>query len=120
MGWLTDSFSRWRPGGLRRAGGYGLAGLGVGLIALQLTQLHPWQHDYFNFLVDRTTPERLRTQYEMNHWGLAYRQGLAQLQERHPGETLVVVGSGRLEHYREILPPAAPAALAGRRQPRRL
>jgi len=107
LGWLAAGFSRWRPSRINRAGVYGLAGLGVGLIALQLTQLHPWQHDYFNFLVDRTTPERLRTQYEMNHWGLAYRQGLAQLRERHPGETLGVVGSGRLEQYREILPPAA-------------
>ena len=116
LGWLAGKFSRWRPG---RAGVYGLAGLGVGLIAWQLIQLHPWQHDYFNFLGDRTTPEYLRTQYEMNSWQLAYREGLEYLLARHPGETLVVRGSRKLERYRQILPPAArqrlPAAAGGRR-----
>ena len=116
LGGLAHRFSRWRPG---RAGVYGLAGLGVGLIAWQLIQLHPGQHDYFNFLGDRTTPEYLRTQYEMNSWQLAYREGLEYLLARHPGETLVVRGSRKLERYRQILPPAArqrlPAAAGGRR-----
>ena len=116
LGGLANRFSRWRPG---RAGVYGLAGLGVGLIAWQLIQLHPWQHDYFNFLGDRTTPEYLRTQYEMNSWQLAYREGLEYLLTRHPGETLVVRGSRKLERYRQILPAAArqrlPAAAGGRR-----
>ena len=103
LGWLVDRFSPWQPG---RAGVYGLAGLGVGLIAWQLIQLHPGQHDYFNFLVDRTTPERLRTQYEMNYWQLAYREGLEYLRARHPGETLVVRGEG-IGRQRKILPPAA-------------
>ena len=103
LGWLVDRFSPWQPG---RAGVYGLAGLGVGLIAWQLIQLHPGQHDYFNFLVDRTTPERLRTQYEMNPWQLAYREGLEYLLARHPGETLVVRGEG-IGRQRKILPPAA-------------
>ena len=116
LGGLTRRFSPWRPG---RAGVYGLAGLGVGLIAWQLIQLHPWQHDYFNFLGDRTTPEYLRTQYEMNSWQLAYREGLEYLLARHPGETLVVRGSRKLERYRQILPPAArqrlPTAAGSRR-----
>ena len=116
LGGLTRRFSPWRPG---RAGVYGLAGLGVGLIAWQLIQLHPWQHDYFNFLGDRTTPEYLRTQYEMNSWQLAYREGLEYLLARHPGETLIVRGGRKLERYRQILPAAArqrlPAAAGGRR-----
>ena len=103
LGWLTGKFPRWRPG---RAGVYGLAGLGVGLVLFQLIQLHPGQYDYFNFLVDRTTPERLRTQYEMNYWQLAYREGLEYLRARHPGETLVVWGDG-IGRQRKILPPAA-------------
>jgi len=103
LGWVVDRFSRWR---LWRPGVYGLAGLGVGLIAWQLIQLHPGQYDYFNFLGDRTTPERLRTQYEMNSWQLAYREGLEYLRERHPGETLFVRGEG-IGRQRKILPPAA-------------
>ena len=103
LGWLAGKFSRWRPG---RAGVYSLAGLGVGLALFQMIQLHPGQHDYFNFLVDRTTPERLRTQYEMNSWQLAYREGLEYLRARHPGETLVVRGEG-IGRQRKILPPAA-------------
>ena len=116
LGGLTRRFSRWRPG---RAGVYGLTGLGVVLIAWQLIQLHPGQYDYFNFLVDRTTPERLRTQYEMDSWKLAYREGLEYLLARHPGETLVVRRSRRLEWQWQILPAAArqrlPAAAGGRR-----
>ena len=110
LGWLIDRFSHGRPG---RAGVYGLAGLGVGLIAWQLIQLHPGQYDYFNFSVDRTTPERLRTQYEMNYWQLAYREGLEYLRERHPGETLVVRGAG-IGRQRKILPPAARQRLPAR------
>ena len=113
--WLANRFSRWRPG---RVGVYGLAGLGVGLALFQMIQLHPGQYDYFNFLVDRTTPERLRTQYEMNSWRLAYREGLALLLESHPGETLVLRGGQDLERQREILPAAArrrlPVAGGGR------
>ena len=104
LGGLANRFSHWRPG---RAGVYGLAGLGLGLVLFQMIQLHPGQYDYFNFLVDRTAPEYLRTQYQMNSWRLAYREGLAQLLESHPGETLVLRGGKDLERQREILPPSA-------------
>ena len=97
-GWLWAGLRR--PGGWR-CGGYGLAGLGLGLILLQLVQLHPFQYSYFNFLVDRTTPERLRTQYNLEHWLLAYRPGLEYLLERHPEETLAV----RTRERRDNLPP---------------
>ena len=98
-GWLWAGLRR--QGGWR-CGGYGLAGLGLGLILLQLIQLHPFQYSYFNFLVDRTTPERLRTQYNLDHWRLAYRQGLEYLRERHPDATLAV----RTPARRRNLPPA--------------
>ena len=114
LGGLARRFSRWRPG---RAGVYGLAGLGVGLVLFQMLQLHPWQHDYFNFLVNRTTPEYLWTRYAMDHWQLAYRRTLEYLLERHPGETLVVLGSSKLVENQQILPAAARRRLlrAGRR-----
>ena len=100
--------------GWRRIGMYGLAGLGLGLALLQMVQLHPTQYVYFNFLVDRSTPEYLRTQYYLDYWGLSYREGLDYLLERHPGETLLVRGP---RAQRNVLPAAArqrlPAA-AGR------
>ena len=92
---LAAAGLHWLAGGLARrpgwpAGLYGLAGLGLGLITLQMAQIHPWQHSYFNFLVDRTTPEYLRTQYPLDYWQLAAGAGLQYLLEKHPGETLVV------------------------------
>ena len=100
-GWLLSRLARRRYG---PAGMYGLAGLGLGLILLQMAQIHPWQHLYFNFLVDRTTPERLRGQYDLDYWNLAVRAGLEDLLARHPEETLTVRVGAR--HW-EILPAAA-------------
>ena len=77
---------------LFRGGAYGLAGAGLGLIILQMMQIHPWQDIYFNFLVDRTTPEYLRTRYAMYSLSVKTLPALEFLQERHPGETLAVRG----------------------------
>ena len=46
--------------------------------------IHPHQHIYFNFLVDRTTPEHLRTQYDMDYWTTTLREGYEHLLERYP------------------------------------
>ena len=85
--WLAAALAR--QSGLR-AGAYGWGGLGLGLILLQMAQLHPQQQLYFNFLVDRATPNYLQSQYEMDSWRLLAREGLEYLLERHPGETLTV------------------------------
>ena len=87
-----------------RFGLYGLAGLGLTLVMLQMTQLHPLQYLYFNFLVDRTTPEYLRTRYHLDPWYLAPRAALEQLLSDHPGETFVVRGP---KFHLAALPPAA-------------
>ena len=100
-GWLLAAVYRRR---IWRAGVYGLAGLGLGLVMFQLVQIHPLQYVYFNFLVDRTTPERLRTQYDLDYLELASREGLDYLRESHPGENLVV--RARQRHLK-ILPAAA-------------
>ena len=87
--WIAGALSglRWR---WRWAGVYGLWSLGLGLTLLQMAQLHPWQHLYFNFLVDRTTPNYLRTQYEMDSWLAIFREGLEYALRRHPGERVAV------------------------------
>ena len=84
-----------RAGQSVRAGVYGLAGIGLGLLAIQMAQIHPLQDIYFNFLVDRTTPEHLRTQYRMtspNARKAPLEPALEYLRELHPGETLAVRG----------------------------
>ena len=98
--WLTTA-----PAAPRRwqAGLGGLVGLGLGLTALQMAQIHPLQHIYFNFLVDRTTPEYLRTQYQMEYYRMAQWGGLRYLRERYPEETLTVRAD--LRQY-NTLPPA--------------
>ena len=90
-----------RPG--LRASAYGWGGLGLGLILLQMAQLHPQQQIYFNFLADRATPNYLQSQYEMDSWRLLAREGLAYLLARHPGETLTV---GTARAAVKILPAA--------------
>jgi len=97
-GWL---WAGWRRLGRGPAAVYGLAGLGLGLILLPIAQLHPLQYSYFNFLVDRAAPERLRTQYDLDYLRLAYKEGLEYLLERHPGETLTVRTKQR---YSQLLP----------------
>ena len=54
-----------------RRGAYAAAGVAAAGILIAMARIHPLQHVYFNFLVDRTTPERLRTQYEMDSGGTA-------------------------------------------------
>ena len=97
---LTAGLSRQGRG---RAGMYGLTGLGLGLLLLQMVQLHPLQYSYFNFLVDRTTPEYLRTQYAMDYFKLARTAALRYLLESQPGATWIVRGEDN--RLREGLPP---------------
>ena len=74
------------------AGVYSLAGAGLGLIILAMTQIHPLQDLYFNFLVDRTTPEYLRTQYQIRSPNASATAAREYLRQRHPNETLAVRG----------------------------
>ena len=62
-----------------RRGTYAAAGVAAAGILISMARIHPHQNVYFNFLVDRTTPERLRTQYEMDYWQTARLGGLRHL-----------------------------------------
>jgi hypothetical protein len=44
--------------------------------AVFMIRNHPVQFVHFNALVDRRTPEHLRNQFELDYWGVAYKQGL--------------------------------------------
>ena len=92
-----------------QGGVYGLTGAGLLLIVLQMVQLHPQQQFYFNFLVDRTTPEYLRTQYAMDYWRVSLVGDLKYLLERHPEGTVYL---SSLPWAADFLPPAARQRLA--------
>ena len=94
-----------------RKGVYVAAAAGVAVAAVETTSIHPYQALYFNFLVDRRTPERLRSRYDMDYLGIAFREGLEHLLRRHPSSP-VYLGRSRLHRTRigfanlRILPPA--------------
>ena len=92
-----------------RVGGYGLAGFGLGLVVFEMIRIHPYQEVYFNRLVDRTTPESLRAQYDVAYWGVQYREGLEYLLARYPAGPLVMFAprARYLRQNRNILPRAA-------------
>ena len=78
-----------------RRGTYAAAGVAAAGILIAMARIHPLQHVYFNFLVDRTTPERLRTQYAMDYWGTADLGALRHLARTWPSTRLCVTGGGR-------------------------
>ena len=61
-----------------------LTAAGLCVAALEMAQIHPRQHLYFNSLVDRKTPEGLREQDEMDYWNMMLRQGYEWLLEEAP------------------------------------
>ena len=90
-----------------RFAGYGAVGAGLAAVAASMASIHPDQNLYFNFLVDRTTPEHLRTRYELNHWGTPFRHGLKHLLAQHPSQSVYIERLGTaLEVNRRILPAA--------------
>ena len=97
--WVVGALSvlRWRWAGV-----YGLTGLGLGLTLLQMAQLHPWQHLYFNFLVDRSGPGEPKARYQLEYFGIA-QDGFRYLLARHPDEQLAVYAE--LRYWGPLLPP---------------
>ena len=67
-----------------RAAVYGAVGAGLAATVISMALLHPNEQAFFNALADRTTSERLRTQYVMDYWGHPMRQALEWLLEEHP------------------------------------
>ena len=88
--WLVAALRRARL----RAAVY--AAIGAGLIAAvaSMALIHPNQQEFFNFLVDRVTPERLRTQYVMDYWNHPARQALERLLAETPSSPVKATMSG--------------------------
>ena len=90
-----------------RMGVYALAGVGLVATVVEMAQIHPYQNAYFNTLVDRNTPEYLRTQYDMGDWAVRYREGLEYLLEHYPTSPVYVSGNYyHIHRNQEILPEA--------------
>ena len=86
---------------------YGLTGSGLGATLVAMAGLHPHQYDYFNWLVDRATPERLGAQYELDYWGIASWEALDTLRARYPGSFYVNDSPyGAIGKNRQLLPAA--------------
>ena len=71
-----------------RAGLAGLSALALAVMATELIRLHPYENLYFNTLVDRTTPEYLKTQYEADDFHIALHEGYQYILDNHPDETI--------------------------------
>ena len=104
--WLAAAF---RQEALRAAV-YGAAGAGLAATLLSMALIHPNQHIYFNFFVDRTTPEYLGTQYMMDYWKHSSRQALEWLLDQNPSAPVKVNVPGfhnRVRLNARTLPEAA-------------
>ena len=113
LGWLASSLRRARL----RAAVYGAAGAGLAATVISMALLHPNEQAFFNALADRTTPERLRTQYVMEYWGHPTRQALERLLDEHPfsdlnANALDPVGEHLLRENTRVLPGASRARLS--------
>ena len=97
----------WTASALRRkrlrATVYGTAALAAAGTAISMILIHPHQHVYFNFFVDRTTPERLRTQYDMSHWGTVGLDGLRFLLRNDPAGA-IAISYGHIRKNTGLLP----------------
>ena len=88
-----------------RRGTYAAAGVAAAGILIAMARIHPLQNAYFNFLVDRTTPERLRAQYVMDYWETASLGMLRHLARAYPSPSLCMDGQTRalLRHSHQLL-----------------
>ena len=82
-GWVRD-------GRLIRALAYGVVGVGLITTLAAMTALHPYEHVYFNALVDTKTPGALANRYDMAYVRVTHRQLLEHLLARYPDDALRV------------------------------
>ena len=101
-----------------RATVYGAAGAGLAATLASMALIHPNQQAFFNFSVDRVTPEYLRTQYVMEYWRHPMRQALEWLSNNTdllPGRAATVARNTDAMTRENIafLPDSTRASLAG-------
>ena len=101
MGLRQLSAQGWRRGLLGGAAG-ALTAAGLCVAALEMAQIHPNQHLYFNFLADRKTPERLRSRYTTDYHFMAMRQGYEHILRRAPASIINMKPQGKAPSPQQI------------------
>ena len=86
-----------------RSAAYVAAGVGLGSVVVEMVRIHPHQQVYFNLLADRTTPERLRSRYDMDYWRASHLQALEHVLERSAAPQVYVQVHGNLRRSRLLL-----------------
>ena len=71
-----------------RAGIHALAGAGVAVALVSMVGIHPMEDNYFNSLVDRTTPEYLVSRYEADYWQQSHYGITREILEDHPEQNI--------------------------------
>ena len=111
---FTTRLPLWtRGGGMRQTLAFGAAGFGLITTLTAMAALHPYQHVYFNALVDTKTPGALGKRYEMDDWHLTFIEAYRHLLARYPGETLHVARNPN----KLMLPPADRERIVWHREP---
>ena len=79
-----------------------LTAVGLGITTFEMAQIHPNQHLYFNFFVDRKTPERLNERYETDYWNMMLRQGYEHILRQGPASTINMKPRGWVSSPRQV------------------
>ena len=86
---------------------YATVGAGIIATVVAMAAIHPHEQVYFNFLLDRTTPEQIRSQYDFDYWGHPNREALEYMLERYPDAPLQLWASDYAQMVKlnlEIMP----------------
>lgn len=87
-----------------RRGVWLVVAVGLGFTSVEMARIHPWQMVWFNALVDKSTPERLRTRFDTEYWGTPYAAALKCLLDRFPGIAVRVnLGDGSVVRNANLL-----------------
>ncbi len=74
-----------------RAGAYALAGTAIAVTLVSMVRIHPHERLYFTLLTDRTTPGRLASTWDVEHWPREHaRAAFADLAGVYPSGPLYV------------------------------
>ena len=65
--------------------------LAFSLVLYFMVYNFPFQNIYFNRLVDHSTPEHLRKNFEMDYWGVSYKQSLEYILNVDKSDTINIV-----------------------------